>query len=124
LPGVIAGPARFGNTDCHVSNLAAGETPFQVAMDFATSLERETIVITQDYLSFLGRAPDTGGLQHWLGLLQTGSSRAFVATEIVSSNEFFQVNGGTNSNFIIAAFTDVLGRTPSAAELTMFLGQL
>jgi hypothetical protein len=107
-----------------LGNLAAGETPFQVAGEFATSIERETIVIRQDYAAFLGRAPDTNGLNHWLSVLQSGSSRAFVASSIIASNEFFQRNGNTNVNFVVAAFTDVLGRTPSSAELALFLRQL
>jgi hypothetical protein len=107
-----------------LNNLAAGETPVQVAAGFATSLERETIVIREDYALFLRRAPDINGLNHWLTLLQNGSSRAFVASAIIASNEFFQRNGNTNANFVIAAFTDVLGRTPSTDELALFLGQL
>jgi Domain of unknown function (DUF4214) len=107
-----------------LNRLAAGETPFQVAGQFATGVERETIVIREDYFAFLGRAPDAGGLNHWLTLLHSGFDRAFVAAGILGSNEFFQRNGNTNTNFIVAAFTDVLGRTPSRNELGLFLGQL
>jgi hypothetical protein len=121
LLGRTPDQAGFNNW---LNSLTAGETPFQVATGFATSVERETFVIRQDYVAFLGRAPDTAGLNHWLSLLQNGFSRAFVASGIIASNEFFQRNGNTNVNFVIAAFVDVLNRTPSTAEVALFLGQL
>jgi hypothetical protein len=113
-----------GGLNHWLMRMRAGETTFQAAGEIATSTERETIVIRQDYFSFLGRAADASGLNHWLILLQSGFTRAFVASAIVGSNEFFQTHGNTNSTFVVAAFSDVLGRTPSAGELTFFLGQL
>jgi hypothetical protein len=107
-----------------LGNLAAGASPLQVALGFTTGVEREKIVITEDYTTFLGRVPDTAGLQHWLGFIQAGFSRAFVAAEIVSSNEFFMLQGGTNTNYVIAAFNLVLARNPSSTELAAFLSQL
>jgi hypothetical protein len=107
-----------------LNNLAGGESRLQVALGFSTGLERESDVIRQDYLNFLGRTPDSNGLNHWLSAIQLGSSRAFVASEILSSNESFQVHGGTNTGYVIAAFTQVLGRTPSTTELISFLSQL
>jgi hypothetical protein len=107
-----------------LTNLASGESRFQVALGFSTSLERESDVIRQDYVSFLGRTPDPNGLNHWVSAIQAGSSRAFVASEILSSGESFQVHEGTNTGYVIAAFTEVLGRTPSTTELMSFLSQL
>jgi hypothetical protein len=107
-----------------LNNLAAGETPFQVAGEFATSVERQTIVIREDYADFLGRAPDTTGLNTWLRLLESGVSRTFVASAILGSTEFFQKSGNSNSSFVIAVFSDVLGRTPSIVELNNFVTEL
>jgi hypothetical protein len=104
--------------------LAAGASPFQVAAGFVTSVERETIVIREDYAAFLGRTPDAAGLNHWLSDLQSGLGRSFVASSIIASTEFFRRSGNTNADFVIAAFEDVLGRTPSASELSVFLAQL
>lgn len=107
-----------------LTRLQAGETTFQIAGEITTSVERESIVIRQDYISFLGRTPENSGLNHWLTLLQSGFTRASVASAIVGSNEFFQIHGNTNVTFVVAAFNDVLGRTPSSNELTFFLSQL
>jgi hypothetical protein len=107
-----------------LTRLQAGETTFQIASEITTSIERESIVIRQDYISFLGRVPDTSGLNHWLTLVQSGFTRAFVASGIVGSNEFFRIQGNTNVAFVVAAFNDVLGRTPDSSELTFFLSQL
>src|SRR5262249_44522294 len=46
--------------------LAGGMTPGQVAQAFATSIERESIVIRQDYLDFLGRVPSSPEVGFWL----------------------------------------------------------
>jgi hypothetical protein len=107
-----------------LTRLQAGETVVQIAHEITTSVERESIVIRQDYISFLGRTPENSGLNHWLTLLQSGFTRAFVASGIVGSNEFFQIHGNTNVAFVVAAFNDVLGRTPDSNELTFFVSQL
>jgi hypothetical protein len=121
LLGRTPDAAGFNNW---LNALAAGATPFQVAAGFVTSVERETIVIRQDYAAFLGRAPDATGLNHWLSVLQSGFSRSAVASGIIASTEFFQRSGNTNADFVIAAFEDVLNRIPSASELAVFLAQL
>jgi hypothetical protein len=113
-----------GGLNHWLMRMGSGETAFQIAGEIATSAERETMVIRQDYFGLLGRAPDANGLSHWLNLLQSGFTRAFVASGIVGSNEFLMVHGNTNSTFVVAAFSDILGRTPSASELTSFVGQL
>src|SRR5262249_13367175 len=45
-----------------MSALARGVTVRQVAMLFVTSVERQSIVVTQDYLVFLGRVPEAGAV--------------------------------------------------------------
>jgi hypothetical protein len=101
--------------------LANGTTPSQVALAFSTGQERETIVITQDYLSFLQRVPEAGAVSYWLGQFQQGNNRADVASKIVGSDEFFILQGSDNTNFIIAAYQDTLLRNPTTAEISFWL---
>jgi hypothetical protein len=104
-----------------LTRLAAGFTVQQVALLFATSAERQSIVVTQDYLGFLGRVPESGAVTFWVNQLNHGLNRADVASLIVGSDEFFQRQGNTNVNFVVGAFQTVLGRAPQVNEITFFL---
>jgi hypothetical protein len=101
--------------------LARGVTPLQVALSFAKSPERQSIVVTQDYLMFLGRTPERMAVTFWVNQLATGMNRADVESRIIGSDEFFLRQGGTNTTFVIAVYQDVLGRTPSMNEINFWL---
>jgi hypothetical protein len=101
--------------------MARGMTAIQVAQSFATSMERQGIVVTQDYLGFLGRPPEAGAVTFWVSQLNHGLNRADVESMFVGSNEFFQRQGSTNVNFIVATYQDVLGRTPRTDEVNAWL---
>jgi hypothetical protein len=110
-----------GGLNGWLNAMAGGTTPTQVALAFSFGQERQTIVITQDYLFFLQRAPEAGAISYWLGQLQQGDNRADVASKIVGSDEFFIRQGSDNTNFIIAAYQDVLQRTPTVSEISFWL---
>src|SRR2546423_1608772 len=80
--------------------LAAGAPPFQVAFSFATSLERDALVITDDYQLFLGRQPEPGAVAFWQGQLQAGLNLADLETRIAGSDEFYARSGNTARGFI------------------------
>jgi hypothetical protein len=101
--------------------MARGMTATQVAQAFATSVERQSIIVTADYLALLGRPPEAGAVTFWVNQLGHGLNRADVETMIVGSDEFFQRQGNTNVNFIVAAYQDVLGRTPRNDEVNAWL---
>jgi Domain of unknown function (DUF4214) len=101
--------------------LASGTSPYQIALDFATSAEREADVITEDYLHFLGRLPESGAVAGWQAQLQNGLTQADLQANIVGSAEFYTHAGNTDTNFITAAYQDILGRTPSQAEINLWL---
>jgi hypothetical protein len=104
--------------------LAGGQSPFLVALQFSTSVERETMVITQDYNLFLNRAPDASGLNTYLSLMRQGNTRATIASDILGSTEFFQLHGANNSDFVTALYVDELQRAPSSTELAFWVDQL
>jgi hypothetical protein len=62
-------------------------TPVAVTYPFATSAERQTIVITQDYLTILNRAPRPDEVGYWLSQAQSGSNRATIEAQILASDE-------------------------------------
>jgi predicted nucleotidyltransferase len=95
-----------------------------VALGFATSAEREAIVITTDYQNFLGRAPEPGAVAGWENALQQGLDQAGLEADIVGSAEFFARSGGTNEDFVTAAYQAILGRTPGQAEIQPWVDML
>jgi hypothetical protein len=107
-----------------LNNLAAGETTGMVALGFATSPERDAIVISEDYSNFLGRAPDPNGMSHYMALMQAGFTRSFVASDIIGSVEFFRTHGNNDNGLVVATYLDVLSRVPTSTELSFWLSQL
>jgi hypothetical protein len=108
--------------DGWMAQLAAGASPFQVALGFATSPEREAIVIRADYQSLLGRLPDPSEVALWQNNLQHGLDQAGMEAFIVASPEFVSRSGGTDAAFITNAYESVIGRPPTTFELHTWLG--
>jgi Domain of unknown function (DUF4214) len=102
--------------------LQSGATPYQVALGFSTSPEREAMDITADYYAFLGRARDANGMAYWLSVEQQGGTRANVEAGIIGSDEFFANQGDDPTEFITAAYQAVLNRTPDCDEVAYWLG--
>jgi len=101
--------------------LASGMSTNQIAQFFASSVEREAIIITNDYTGFLGRAPEAGAVNTWLMFEAQGHGRADVASQILASDEFFRDHSNLPSSFIVGVYQDVLNRTPSQAEINIWL---
>jgi len=104
--------------------LATGATTNQIALAFTTSVERDAIVVSNDYFTLLGRAPDTAGLNFFVSALRSGADRNAVESVIVGSNEFVQRHGNNMTSFVISAYQDVLHRTPNSAEINLRVNEL
>jgi Domain of unknown function (DUF4214) len=104
-----------------LASLQTGTSPLDVALGFARSPERESMVIRQDYADFLGRLARNDEIAAWLSVFQQGANRADVATSFVNSDEFFADAGRDPTTFIVHAYQDVLARTPSQGEVNFWL---
>ncbi len=69
-----------------------------------------THVITQDYQTILGRAPDAGELNAAIAFLRGGGTNAQFQSLLYGSQEYFNAHGGTNSGFLTALFQGVTGQ--------------
>ncbi|MCU1369419.1 MAG: hypothetical protein JWO77_613 [Ilumatobacteraceae bacterium] len=73
------------------------------------------------YLNVLGRQPDRAGLDYWTRRLDVGAlSRGELIVQFSASNEFVSRTSGIVGT--INAFTGLLRRTPTAAELDTWGG--
>lgn len=98
-------------------NLMNGMSPQQIGSGFVNSDEYRLIRINAAYQKILGRTASPQEATGWLsnmraGVIQTDDvDRTFLA-----SQEFFDVNGGTNELFVSALYTRLIGRTAAPQE--------
>ena len=85
------GGACSGTSNC---TIAAGSSSASVTASFSTGsgggpLADPVVFVTQQYVDFLRRTPDSAGLNYWVGRLNAGtSSRAEVIESLMYSGEF------------------------------------
>jgi hypothetical protein len=95
------------------------------ARAFSHSLEHYTQFVTNAYAQFLKRVPDAPGLAAWVSGMQAGLySDEQVEALFLGSVEYIANHGGTGQAWIIGMYQDLLGRTPSNAEVSNWLSVL
>ena len=104
--------------------LNAGFSRTQVAYDLATSGEYRADFVEAVFKYYLGRPADSTGLATFNRLLNAGTSDQQVIADVVGSPEFVGDAGGTNTEFVDRLYDKGLGRTPDAAGLATFVGEL
>jgi hypothetical protein len=97
------------------SQISAGASPLSVVKAIESSSEARTAFVTELYQRYLGRAPDAGGLQHFLGVTAAqGPLPARIS--IIASPEYATNAGGTPNGLVDALYADILGRPASDAD--------
>src|SRR5262249_50889401 len=85
-----------------------------------TSPEYRAHEVTWLYQSLLGRAPDLGGLDFFVGALINGASQDQVRAAILASDEFFARAGGSAPSFLDALYRDILARNADPRAVSVF----
>jgi hypothetical protein len=78
----------------------------------------------QAYEEVLNRPVDAAGRTYWANRLHAGTRFDVVEAGLAASPEFFRVAGGTNDDWVLAAYETLLARDPNAAESTYWTNQL
>ena len=93
--------------------------------EFVTDTGHAAAQILRLYDATLDRAPDTAGLNAWVGGLRGGMNLVQVADGFVASQEF-QVKYGTldNTSFVQQLYVNVLGREGEASGVQAWVGGL
>jgi len=94
-----------------------GQSYKSVATQFANTPEYDTSVITNLYVTCLGRQPDAPGLALRIGQMQAGMNALDIQAILLGSPEFFARSGGNNSAFVTALYQNILQRTPDPLGL-------
>ena len=113
-----------------VADFQWGATGFDLARSFAArasfgnaygGLNNQTFV-RRVFLDLLGREPAAGGLAFYTNQLDAGRPRSDVFAEVALTGEFAQRHA--DRVFVLAAFIEMLARSPAAAGLDFWIGRL
>ena len=81
--------------------------------------------VTRLYRAALGRDPDQGGLNNWIGVLQRGGPLEGLAAAFVGSTEFAAQFGALDGTaFVTQLYRNILDRVPDPGGLQFWTAQL
>ena len=117
-------PVDQAALDFYDARLKAGASRADIALSVLQSVEYRTRLVQGFFQTFLKRAPSGPELAFWLGVLSSSTDET-VEAQILGSGEYIGGRGGgTDDGWLNALFQDLLGRPPTAADLTFFKNAL
>ncbi|MEA2163042.1 MAG: hypothetical protein QOK37_1169 [Thermoanaerobaculia bacterium] len=100
--------------------LAGGATRPAVALTVLTSIEYRQRLLTGFYTTFLHRTPSAAELSFWMPAFAANLTDEQIESQFLASPEYFALASSSNASWIANVFSDVLGRTPSSAEVAAY----
>jgi uncharacterized delta-60 repeat protein len=98
---------------------------YDAAKAFTHSKEHYTQFVVNAYQQYLKRTPDAAGLNFWVSHMQAGTySDEQVEAFFIGSAEYIANHGGTGQGWVTGMYQDLLGRTPTAAEVQAWVNAL
>jgi len=94
------------------------------AANLTHSAEYYRVIVTAVYEHYLGRAPDSAGLAGWVSQMQQGLSDEHLEANFIGSAEYIKSHGGAGAGWVKGMYQDLLGRTPTPAEVNTWLQAL
>ncbi|HVX15996.1 MAG TPA: GDSL-type esterase/lipase family protein [Pirellulales bacterium] len=107
-----------------VGEINAGVPRATFADQVIVSNEAFRDFITATYQHFLGRTADEISLQYWLQQMRAGMTNQQIEATLLGSDEFYLRAGGTQSDWVQAAYQTVLGRAAESSAVTWVESQL
>ncbi len=117
---LLGHPADAASISAYDAVLGGGGSRTTVAISVLSSTEYRQRLLTDFYATFLHRPLSAGEALFWMPAFTAGMSDEQIESQIVASPEYFALAGSTNAGWINQIFNDVLGRAPSAAEVTTY----
>jgi hypothetical protein len=106
-----------------VGRLQAGVSQAAVVRFIMQSGEHYSDEVMDYYSTFLNRTPGSAEVKGWVNNMLAGETEQQVESAFLTSPEFMAKNG-SDSQFVSALYTDVLGRSADSAGLAGWLGGL
>ena len=97
-------------------------TDYTLVFDLSSS---QDLLVYKLYQAAYARTPDNAGFRYWAGVADSQHTSALaLADAYLAAPEFAQKYGASPSNtaFVTALYTNVLGRTPDQAGLNFWIG--
>jgi hypothetical protein len=107
-------PDKAGQ-DSWLAALGAGTSRTSIAYGFATSTERETQVILNDYQKYLGRSAGATEVNGWVTAFEQGETNEQIVAQFTGSTEYFFAKDGTIESWLTGIYQSLLGRAPDKA---------
>jgi hypothetical protein len=95
-----------------------------VARALTHSEEYYTNFVTSAYQKYLGRLPDPAGWNSWVMQMEQGLTDERLEAGFAASVEYIALHGGDTRAWLIGLYHDLLGRSPSDAEVSGWLGSI
>jgi hypothetical protein len=99
-------------------------TPQAAANGIARSPEALGVLVDGLYLEILERPSDATGRAGFVTFLQNGGTVEQAITNMVTSQEYTTLTGGTDPGFVQSLYTLLLGRTGSSSEIAGWVNTL
>ena len=80
--------------------------------------------VSNAYQTYLGRAPDTAGLNGWVAAMQNGLTDEQLEAKFLASAEYIVTHGGAGAGWVKGMYQALLNRTPSDAEVQSWVNAL
>jgi hypothetical protein len=106
------------------ARLSPPSTVGQVASTLTHSIEHYQDFVINAYQSYLGRTPDQAGLNAWVTQMQNGLTDEHLEAKFIGSTEYIKNHGGPGAGWVTGMYQDILGRTPSQAEVNNWVNAL
>jgi hypothetical protein len=110
-----------------LSQLAAGASSYQVALQIATSPEHESLQIRNDYSTYLGRAASAAEVSADLSVLANGVSNETLVASILGSQEYYNNPQRGNldpTTWVTSGYQTLLRRTPTSGEVQTWVSAM
>lgn len=121
---ILSRTASDSDVTFWTDKIQQGTSRTQVSLNFLQSVEYRSKVINGFYQSYFGRSADQSAIGHFLGVWASTGGSEEIQIQLLSSLEFFNKSGGTNSGFITNLYNKLFNRNPGANELTFWVNRL
>lgn len=93
---------------------ASGQSRQSIVDGIWNSVEHRTNQVEHYYRYYLGRTADAAGLQHWVNQFLNGADEYTIIAGFVGSPEYFQINAGSDAEFLASLYEKLLRRDEDA----------
>jgi hypothetical protein len=129
ITAVYGGTSAFQGGSASLTETVAQPTPPPaslpgVAGALTHSYEFYNDFVIAAYQRYLGRAPAASEVNYWVSAMQNGLSDEQVEAGFIGSAEYVGKHGGSGAAWVRGLYQDLLGRTPTQAEVDYWVQTL